>query len=115
MRTDIDALADRVLGVLSASAESDYIGEDVNQLEHALQAAHFAREAGASDAQVLAALTHDIGHLLDPEAPSMAGLGVIDHERVGADYLRSLGGEGYLSKNEVRVRVTNPNPNPNPP
>ena len=91
MRTDIDALADRVLGVLSASAESDYIGEDVNQLEHALQAAHFAREAGASDAQVLAALTHDIGHLLDPEAPSMAGLGVIDHERVGADYLRAQG------------------------
>jgi len=91
MSTEIHARADAVLGVLSASAESDYIGEDVNQLEHALQAAHFASEAGGSDAQVLAALTHDIGHLLDPEAPSMAGLGVIDHERIGADYLRAQG------------------------
>ena len=91
MSAEIDARADAVLEVLAASATSDYIGEDVNQLEHALQAAHFAQEAGGSDEQVLAALTHDIGHLLDPDAPSMAGLGVIEHERVGADYLRAQG------------------------
>jgi putative nucleotidyltransferase with HDIG domain len=91
MSAESDARADAVLAVLAASATSDYIGEEVNQLEHALQAAHFARQAGASDAQVLAALMHDIGHLLDPEAPNMAGLGVIEHERVGADYLRAQG------------------------
>src|SRR5947207_13081365 len=33
--------------------------------EHALQTAHFAREAGAPEALVLAALLHDIGHLLE--------------------------------------------------
>jgi putative nucleotidyltransferase with HDIG domain len=91
MSAEINARADAVLAVLAASAASGYIGEDVNQLEHALQAAHFASQAGGSDAQVLAALLHDIGHLLDPEAPSMAGLGVIEHERVGADYLRGQG------------------------
>ena len=91
MPDSISAAVDHVLGVLAASDASDYIGEEVSQLEHALQCAHFARESGASDEVVLAALMHDIGHLLDVDAPSMDGLGVIDHERLGADYLRASG------------------------
>lgn len=94
MRLTTSSISERVdalFQILEDSACSDYIGESVNQLEHALQCAHFARKAGASDEAVIASLVHDIGHLLDPEAPSMAGLGVIDHERLGADYLRALG------------------------
>jgi len=87
----ISSSVEAVLDVLAASEGSDYIGEEVNQLEHALQCAHFARSAGASRELVLAALMHDIGHLIDPGAPSMDGLGVIEHERLGADFLRRHG------------------------
>ncbi len=45
--------------------------EDVNALEHALQCAHLAELAGASDALVAAALLHDIGHF---EVDDTAGI-----------------------------------------
>ena len=91
-------IVERVLSVLRAAERSDYIGEEVSQLEHALQCAHFARQSGAGDEVVLAALLHDIGHLLDPQAPSMDGLGVIEHERLGADYLRAQGFSERVAK-----------------
>ncbi len=40
-------------------------GEDVTQLGHALQCAQLAREDGADDALIAAALLHDIGQFLD--------------------------------------------------
>jgi len=44
---------------------SDYIGEHITQLEHALQAAHFATQNHTDDPVfILAALLHDVGHLL---------------------------------------------------
>ena len=42
-----------------------YFGESVSMTEHALQAAYFAQIAGAPPALVVAALLHDIGHLID--------------------------------------------------
>ena len=70
----------------------DYIGEPVSQLEHALQCAALARAARAADAEVLAALFHDIGHLIAPPgAPEMDGLGIVDHESIGAAWLSALG------------------------
>ena len=42
----------------------EYIGEDVSQVEHALQAAEWARDAGDTPAMIMAALCHDVGHLL---------------------------------------------------
>lgn len=81
-----------VAKLLEASTNMDYIGEPVSQLEHMLQCAHFAAERGADDELVLAALLHDIGHLCaGPDAPQMAGLGVVRHEHIGADYLRAHG------------------------
>lgn len=41
-----------------------YGREAVSQLEHALQCAHLAKLADASDALVAACLLHDLGHLL---------------------------------------------------
>ncbi|MDP6947035.1 MAG: HD domain-containing protein, partial [Myxococcota bacterium] len=55
------------------------------------QCAYFARQAKASEEAVSASLLHDIGHLIDDQAPTMAGLGVIDHEALGADFLRARG------------------------
>ncbi|CAM4199266.1 HD domain-containing protein [Vreelandella rituensis] len=43
-----------------------HYGEDVTQLEHAVQCASLAQQSGASSALIVAALLHDIGHLVGP-------------------------------------------------
>lgn len=83
---------DELFGLLAASSDEAYIGEPVSQLEHALQCAALARQSGARDALVVAALLHDIGHLCAAQdAPRMAELGVLEHEHVGGEYLRVRG------------------------
>lgn len=63
-------------------------GEDVTQLEHALQCAHFAEVAGAPHALIVACLLHDVGHMLHRDAGAALAAGVDDrHERVGAGWL----------------------------
>ncbi|OUJ74727.1 phosphonate degradation HD-domain oxygenase [Hymenobacter crusticola] len=71
----------------------DYIGEPVSQLEHMWQAAALAEAEGYDDEVVLAAFFHDLGHLCaaQEEADSMAGFGAVNHEKLGADYLRACG------------------------
>ncbi len=63
----------------------EHYGEGVSQLEHALQCAHEAREAGAAGALVAAALLHDIGHLIELEKDDE--FGVHRHDRSGSAYL----------------------------
>ncbi len=65
-------------------------GEAVNQREHALQAAHFARAAGETDTLVAAALLHDIGQFLG-EAGEVA-------EREGRDARHEIGGAALLER-----------------
>ncbi len=73
--------------------QSDYIGEPLSQLEHMLQAAHLAAQAGYDDEVILAALFHDIGHLTATDVPSaqMGEAGVADHEIIGARLLEEAG------------------------
>ena len=60
----------------------------VNQLGHAVQAAYLARAQGLSDALVVAALLHDIGHMIHSLGEHPAEAGIDDHhESVGADWL----------------------------
>ena len=82
-----------VFGLYETRGHADYIGEPVSQLEHMWQAAALAEAAGADDEVVLAAFFHDLGHLCAPDvaADSMAGFGAVDHEKLGADYLRAHG------------------------
>ena len=80
-----------VLETLRSSSDHDYIGEDVSQLEHAVQCAWHAHNAGADTVDVLAALMHDVGHWIQPGAPQMEGLGVVAHEQLGADWIRDMG------------------------
>ena len=65
-----------------------YFGEAVTMAEHGLQAAHFATVCGAPDALVVAALLHDVGHLVE-EVPNDLADWVTDarHELVGAAWL----------------------------
>lgn len=67
-------------------------GEDMNQLEHALQCASLARLDQRDEPTIIAALLHDLGHLfpINPEE-AMDGLGHLSHEKVGANFLRQHG------------------------
>lgn len=65
-----------------------YFGEAVTQIEHALQTAHLADAAGAPSALIIAALLHDIGHLVHQHGEDVADRGVdAQHERIGAKWL----------------------------
>lgn len=78
---------DTVISLLSRGSYDLYSGERVSQLEHALQCAHFAEQAGAADGLIVATLLHDIGHIL--EGGEHAAERGIDarHEALGADWL----------------------------
>ena len=81
---DSNAAVDRVIDVLESGGASLYFGEAVTQLEHALQTAALADHASASDALVVAALLHDIGHLVHGLDEHIANQGVdAHHEEVG--------------------------------
>jgi gamma-butyrobetaine dioxygenase len=73
---------------------SDRYDEEVTQLAHALQTAALAERDGADEALIVAALLHDVGHLLDLQAGARATSGgpALDlrHEATGARYLASL-------------------------
>ncbi|MEZ5399898.1 MAG: HD domain-containing protein [Bryobacteraceae bacterium] len=87
-----EQVADEVIALLGGSAGDQYFGEAVTKLEHALQCAWHAEQAGAGEELVLAALLHDIGHLLD-ESDSVrdARVGVVNHDEIGARWLLSRG------------------------
>ena len=69
-----------------------FYDESVTQLEHALQAAELARSNNANQAQVIAALLHDIGHFLMDEHSNQSDFLKEDwcHETIGADHLESF-------------------------
>lgn len=86
-------IVNEVFALYEKHGDEDYIGEPVSQLEHMSQAAALATEEGFEDEVILAAFFHDIGHLCarGDEAASMDGFGNVDHETLGADYLRERG------------------------
>lgn len=93
-----DSVVSELFNFITAQGDADYIGEPVSQLEHSLQAAHFAEQSGADEDTILAALLHDIGRFI-PAADSMPAMiapngtyvGREAHEVVGEKYLRDLG------------------------
>jgi phosphonate degradation associated HDIG domain protein len=81
-------VADEILAIFQQCGSSEYFGESVSMTEHALQAAFFARTAGAPPGLIIAALLHDIGHLVD-DVPSDIADWTMDahHEQVGSRWL----------------------------
>ena len=77
-----------ILATYESRGGSAYFGERVSMTEHGLQAAHFAQVEGAPERLVLAALLHDIGHLLE-DVPETIEDWTLDarHEEVGARWL----------------------------
>jgi len=81
-----------------------YFGESVSMLEHSLQTAHAGQLAGAPAALIVAALLHDVGHLVE-DVPD----DILDwkadarHEEVGSGWLAArFGPEIY---EPVRLHV----------
>jgi [1-hydroxy-2-(trimethylamino)ethyl]phosphonate dioxygenase len=57
-------------------------------MEHALQAAELAEREGAPDHLVVAALLHDVGHLLEGQNEDLANRGLDGrHEEAGCSWL----------------------------
>jgi phosphonate degradation associated HDIG domain protein len=83
---------------------SQYSGEPVTQLEHALQTAHFAEQSGADDALVTACLLHDLGHLLNDqgETPSLRGIDDT-HQYFALPFLRGLFPDAVLDAIKLHV------------
>jgi putative nucleotidyltransferase with HDIG domain len=84
-----EQVVEDIMAILQQGAAYDYIGEPISQLEHALQCAQRAKNANADDETIVAALLHDIGHLLVHDDTN--GLGAADHEKIGAAYVLEKG------------------------
>ena len=87
---------------------SQYSGEPVTQLEHALQTAHLAEQSGAGDALVTACLLHDLGHLLNDQGrgfnntPSLRGIDDT-HQYFALPFLRGVFPDAVLDS--IRLHV----------
>jgi predicted HD phosphohydrolase len=96
----LDALRD----VYEGRADRPYGLSQVNQRLHAVQAAHHARRERLSPSLVVAALLHDVGHMVHGLGEHPAADGIDDrHEAVGADWLASLFGPSVVEP--VRLHV----------
>lgn len=79
---------DEIFDLFARRGEEAYFGEPVSQLEHALQTVLQAEQANASDSLIVAALLHDIGHLLHKLPEDIADQGIdAQHEKIGAAWL----------------------------
>ena len=86
------------------------IGEPMTITEHSVQTAYAARDSAENMEAQLSCLLHDVGHLCGLEShqePGMDGCGTEDHERVGAEFLGSLGFSdtvSYLALHHVNAK-----------
>ena len=78
--------------IFEESEYLDFFGEELSQLDHALQCAHLAVEHKSPQHIVLACLFHDLGQLVAPDGTQAIGsLGYIGHEKIAADFLSKRG------------------------
>jgi [1-hydroxy-2-(trimethylamino)ethyl]phosphonate dioxygenase len=83
-------VTDDVRDLFERGGDSEYGGEAVTQLEHALQAAWLAEQEGADAGLIAAALLHDIGHLVHDLPDDAPDRGIDDlHERLGAVWMEN--------------------------
>ena len=81
-------------------------GEQVNQIQHAMQCASLAQASGSTDAMVAAAMLHDIGHMLHGDAATALDTGEDDrHESLGADWLARWFGDDVVQPVALHVQA----------
>ncbi len=83
-----DPRLQRIADLLTLKADGLYGLSDINQRQHALQAAWLAEQTGCPDSLVVASLLHDIGHMVHDLGDNPAAAGVDDrHEERGHEFL----------------------------
>jgi [1-hydroxy-2-(trimethylamino)ethyl]phosphonate dioxygenase len=86
---DMSNIRATLIDIYEHKAIGRYGLSDVNQLQHALQSAALAEKAGKPAAFVVAALLHDVGHMIHDLGEDPARAGVDDsHEERAALWLR---------------------------
>lgn len=81
-------IVDHIEDVFNRRGAESYLGEQVTMAQHMLQVAQCAEKAGADDAQIVAALLHDIGHYKNEIPESALAKGKDNyHEEAGANFL----------------------------
>ncbi len=82
---------DEIVSLFALHGNSQYGGEGVSQREHALQAALLAESEDAAPELIVAALLHDVGHLLHDLPDDAPEQGIDDrHEASASHFLRKL-------------------------
>jgi phosphonate degradation associated HDIG domain protein len=92
-KVNIEDIASEVISLFEKYGDEDYDGEPVSQTSHMVQAAMQAANEDADAELIIGAFLHDIGHLLKHEmqTEAMGDYGVVNHEGIGAQYLRDRG------------------------
>ncbi len=81
-------IQEKLIEIYADRAERRYGLSDINQLQHALQAATLAQNGGHPPSLIAAALLHDIGHMVHDLGENPAEQGLDDaHEALGAQWL----------------------------
>lgn len=97
---------DEIERLFAEKGERMYSGEPVTQLQHALQTALLAENAGADVELVVAAFLHDLGHLLNDQGDTPTMRGIDDrHEYVALPFLRGLFGAAVLQPIRLHVEA----------
>lgn len=81
-------LIDRIYALFVAQGSAHY-GENVSQLDHALQCAQLAADHNCAEPLIVAALLHDIGRMIDPAGN--------DAELQGHDAAHEVRGAAWLA------------------
>ena len=81
-----------IITLFNKYGNEDYDGEPISQTSHMIQCGMLAMGEGEIEL-TLGAFLHDIGHLLKHEqhTEAMGSFGVVNHEGIGAAYLRERG------------------------
>jgi phosphonate degradation associated HDIG domain protein len=102
MNPSIEAIAH----LLTQAGTSQYGGEAVSQLEHALQCATLAEAAGQSHEMISACLLHDLGHLVHDLGEHPADQGIDDrHQQRAMPLLRKLFPEAVTEPIRLHVEA----------
>ncbi len=90
---NIEQVTNEIMLLFEKYGHEDYDGEPVSQTSHMIQCAMQAMGEGEDIELILGAFLHDIGHLLkhEQQTKAMGNYGVMNHEGIGADYLRAKG------------------------
>lgn len=95
-----------IVELYKVRGSAQYGGEALSQLEHALQCAQLAQQAGAGAALVAACLLHDLGHLLARDGATASAKSVNGddlHQFLPVPFLRGAFSDAVLEP--IRLHV----------